>query len=191
MDRLEPRASNPAHAIGGGSSETLMVGWGTCALGAVFVAQGPRGLRTILLGDDPDALLCDGRSRFPEARLESGGLETVLSEVLTFIDDPRRELGLALDPRGTDFQLRVWRELGQIPFGETTSYQALASRLGRPTAFRAVAQACGANPLAVAIPCHRVLKSDGGLSGYRWGLERKRALLDREQGSIGALRLGI
>ncbi len=138
----------------------------------------------ILLGDDTEALARDLRSRFPKAELigDDAGFAQLMVRVLGLIEAPRLGFDLPLDVRGTAFQQRVWQALRDIPPGRTASYAAVAVRIGAPTSMRAVAQAGAANPLAVAIPCHRVVKSDGALAGYRWGVERKRALLEREAG---------
>jgi AraC family transcriptional regulator of adaptative response/methylated-DNA-[protein]-cysteine methyltransferase len=134
------------------------------------------------MGDDPDALARDLQDRFPRATLIGGdqAFEQVVASVVGFVEAPRLGLDLPLDVRGTAFQQRVWQALREIPAGRTASYTEIAERIGAPTAVRAVAQACAANALAVAIPCHRVVRTDGNLSGYRWGVERKRALLDKE-----------
>lgn len=152
------------------------------ALGAVLVAQSPQGVCAILMGDEPQPLREDLQDRFPKARLIAGeaDLDPVVATIVGFIEDPARGLDLPLDIRGTDFQQRVWQALREIPAGKTASYTEIAGRIGSPRSVRAVAQACAANALAVAIPCHRVLRSDGGLSGYRWGIARKRELLERE-----------
>jgi AraC family transcriptional regulator of adaptative response/methylated-DNA-[protein]-cysteine methyltransferase len=136
----------------------------------------------ILLGDDPDALARELQDRFPRADLIGGDkeFEQLVARVVGFVESPRLGLDLPLDVRGTAFQQRVWQALRKIPAGSTASYADVAKRIGSPGSVRAVAQACAANTLAVAIPCHRVVKNDGALSGYRWGVERKRALLDRE-----------
>ena len=149
---------------------------------AILVAATERGLCAILLGDEPDALLRDLQDRFPQAELIGGDVafEAWVAQVVGFVDAPRRGLDLPLDIGGTAFQQRVWTALRAIPIGTTASYADIARAIGAPAAMRAVALACGANPLAVAIPCHRVVRSDGALSGYRWGVERKRTLLTRE-----------
>ncbi|MCY1549074.1 Bifunctional transcriptional activator/DNA repair enzyme Ada [compost metagenome] len=146
------------------------------------MAQSGIGVCAILLGDDPDALLRDLQDKFPRARLIGGDsdFEQLVSKVVGFIEAPALGLDLPLDVRGTAFQERVWQALREIPPGSTASYAEIAERIGSPRAVRAVAQACAANSLAVAIPCHRVVRSDGNLSGYRWGVERKRRLLERE-----------
>lgn len=137
----------------------------------------------ILLGDDPDKLVRDLQDQFAQAQLVGADrhFEQLIAQVVGFIEAPALGLDLPLDLRGTAFQERVWRALRDIPLGSTASYAQIAERIGAPKSFRAVAQACGANCLAVAIPCHRVVRSDGELSGYRWGVERKRQLLERER----------
>lgn len=166
----------------GGADTEIRFAIGQCSLGAILVAQSARGVCAILLGDDPDALARDLQDRFPKAQLIGGdaGFEQLVATVVGHVEAPRHGLRLPLDVRGTAFQRRVWQALCEIPAGQTVSYAQVAQRIGAPSAVRAVAQACAANALAVAIPCHRVLRSDGGLSGYRWGVERKRALLERE-----------
>jgi AraC family transcriptional regulator, regulatory protein of adaptative response / methylated-DNA-[protein]-cysteine methyltransferase len=155
---------------------------GSSALGCVLVATTPDGICAILLGDSAQAITRDLRERFPSATLQRDARRLIreLTQVIELVEGRRTTLDLPLAPAGTDFQQRVWRALRQIPAGSTASYTDIARRIAAPTAFRAVAQACGANPLALAIPCHRVVRSDGGLSGYRWGVARKKALLDRE-----------
>ena len=170
----------------GGEGEEICHAIGRSSLGCVLVAATRRGICAILIGDDPADLRADLRSRFPKARLiePSPGFAELVAEVVRFVDDPTPSegLGLPLDIRGTTFQRRVWEALRTIPAGETASYVEIARRVGSPHAVRAVASACGANKLAVAIPCHRVIAADGGLAGYRWGIERKRRLLERERG---------
>jgi AraC family transcriptional regulator of adaptative response/methylated-DNA-[protein]-cysteine methyltransferase len=153
-----------------------------CSLGAIVVAASEKGVCAILLGDESKPLVRNLHERFPEARLveADGTLDAVVAKVIKFVESPGVELDVVLDTRGTEFQQRVWHALQEIPVGATATYTDIASRIGAPTSVRAVAQACAANPIAVAIPCHRVVRSDGGLSGYRWGVERKRALLARE-----------
>ena len=155
---------------------------GQCWLGAILVAASERGVCAILIGDDADALLDDLRTRFPRAELLAGDAQfkLLLATVVGFVQAPRQGLEVPLDVRGTAFQQQVWQVLQAIPVGSTLSYSAVAQRIGAPKSARAVAQACAANALAVAIPCHRVVRNDGGLSGYRWGVERKQALLARE-----------
>lgn len=159
---------------------------GQSSLGAILVAQSTRGVCAVLLGDDPDLLLRDLQDRFPRAHLigGDGDFEQTVASVVGFIEAPRIGLSLPLDLQGTAFQLRVWQALRGIPAGQTASYSDIALRIGAPSSVRAVASACAANPVAVAVPCHRVLRIDGGISGYRWGVERKRALLMRESAAV-------
>jgi AraC family transcriptional regulator, regulatory protein of adaptative response / methylated-DNA-[protein]-cysteine methyltransferase len=166
----------------GGSGAVIRFAVGECWLGSILVAATAKGVCAILLGDDPDALVCDLQDRFPKAQLIGGDadFEHWVARVVGFVEAPGLGLDLPLDVRGTAFQQRVWQALGEIPAGATARYTAIARRIGAPHAVRAVAQACASNALAVAIPCHRVVRHDGTLSGYRWGVERKRALLDRE-----------
>ncbi|MFO0775824.1 MAG: bifunctional DNA-binding transcriptional regulator/O6-methylguanine-DNA methyltransferase Ada [Nitrospiraceae bacterium] len=169
----------------GGVGETIRVAVGHCSLGALLVASTEQGVCAILLGDEPDALLHDVQRRFPRAQFVGGdrAFERLVAQVVGLIDDPSRRVDLPLDIRGTVFQQRVWTALRGIPPGRTLSYRELATRLGVPNAVRAVASACAANPLAVAIPCHRVVRTNGDLAGYRWGLARKRTLLKKESES--------
>ena len=173
----------------GGANAEIRFAVGQCSLGAILVAQSQRGICAILLGDDPERLLRDLQDRFPKAMLlgADSGFEQLVAQVVGLIEAPALGLQLPLDVRGTAFQERVWQALRDVPPGSTVSYAELAARIGSPKAVRAVGSACGANPLAVAIPCHRVLRSDGDLSGYRWGVERKRALLLREAQGQGHL----
>lgn len=175
----------PAQYRKGGVDARIVFALAQCALGALLVARSGRGLCAIALGDDPDALLRELQDRFPHAELVGGdaAFEQLVAQVVGFVEAPRLGLDLPLDIRGTAFQQRVWEALRKIPAGETVSYRQLAQRIGMPTASRAVASACAANTLAVAIPCHRVVRSDGALSGYRWGIARKRDLLARERDS--------
>ncbi len=155
---------------------------GRTTLGVVLVARSARGLCAILLGDAANELIVDLRRRMATAELVEGGaaVDRLLATVIEYIESPGTSLDLPLDARGTAFQQRVWQALRSIPPGETATYTEIAWRIGAPQSARAVARACGANPLAVAIPCHRVVRADGELSGYRWGVERKRALLQKE-----------
>lgn len=166
----------------GGANTDIRFAIGQCSLGAILVARSERGVCAILLGEDPEALVRDLQDQFPRAHLIGGdaGFEDWVARVVGFVEAPGIGLDLPLDVRGTAFQERVWQALRQIPPGSTASYAEIAQRIGMPRAVRAVAQACGANHLAVAIPCHRVVRSDGALSGYRWGVDRKRELLRRE-----------
>ncbi len=167
----------------GGPNMRIRFAVGQCALGAILVAQSQRGLCAILLGDDPQHLVEDLQDQFPKAQLIGGdaAFEQLVAQVVGFVEAPALGLQLPLDVQGTAFQQRVWQALREIPPGATVSYAQVAARIGQPSAVRAVAQACGANRLAVAIPCHRVVRRSGELSGYRWGVERKRALLERER----------
>lgn len=155
---------------------------GECSLGSLLVAKSDRGICAIFLGDEPDALIRNLQDRFPQANLIRGDaeFEQLVSKVVGFVEAPGLGLNLPLDVRGTVFQQRVWQALQKIPHGSTASYTEIAKCIGLPKSVRAVAQACAANPLAVVIPCHRVVRHDGALSGYRWGVERKRTLLERE-----------
>jgi AraC family transcriptional regulator of adaptative response/methylated-DNA-[protein]-cysteine methyltransferase len=166
----------------GGNRTDIRFAVGECSLGSILVAASDRGVCAILLGDDPDALARDLQDQFPKANLIGGEaeFEQIVARVIGFVEAPQTGIHLPLDIRGTAFQQRVWLALTQIPAGSTISYAELASRIGQPKAVRGVAQACAANVLAVAIPCHRVVRNDGELAGYRWGVERKRALLKLE-----------
>src|SRR5262249_10123841 len=167
----------------GGIDTDIRFAVGECSLGSILVAQSDKGICAILLGDDPDALVRDLEERFPNANLVGGdaGFEAKVAAVIGFVEARAIGLDLPLDMRGTAFQRRVWQALRDIPAGTTASYAEIAERIGAPKAARAVAQACAANRLAVAIPCHRVIRRDGDLAGYRWGIERKRALLAKEK----------
>jgi len=164
------------------SKTSIHFGISDSSLGAIAVARSRRGVCAILFGDDRRALLADLRRRFPHAELceDTAGLAAALARVARFISSPAAGIDLKLDVAGTEFQQRVWRALMRIPTGTTASYADIARAIEAPKSVRAVAQACGANALALAIPCHRVVRSDGSLSGYRWGVNRKRALLERE-----------
>ena len=172
----------PSSYRAGGANTEIRFAIGECSLGSILAAASERGVCAILLGDDPDALARELQDRFPRAHLIGGdeAFEQLVAKVVGLVEAPGMGLDLPLDIRGTAFQQRVWQALGRIPAGATTSYAEIARQIGSPNAVRAVAQACAANPLAVAIPCHRVVRNDGNLSGYRWGVERKRALLERE-----------
>lgn len=172
----------PTHYRSGGVNEEIRFAVGQCSLGAILVASSKRGVVAITIGDDPGVLVRDVQDRFPNARFIGGdqNYETLVACVVGFIDAPQTGLDLPLDVRGTAFQHRVWQVLRDIPAGKTVSYADVARAIGTPKAMRAVAAACAANTIAVAIPCHRVVRNDGSLSGYRWGVERKRILLDRE-----------
>ena len=172
----------PTRFRAGGAATEIRFAVGECTLGAILVAASERGVCAILIGDDPDALARELQDRFPSAALVGGdpAFEQLVAQVVGLVEAPALGLDLPLDVRGTAFQQRVWKALREIPAGQTSSYADVADRIGAPGAVRAVAQACAANALAVAIPCHRVVRRDGGLSGYRWGVERKRTLLQRE-----------
>jgi AraC family transcriptional regulator of adaptative response/methylated-DNA-[protein]-cysteine methyltransferase len=172
----------PSAYRSGAADIAIRFALGECSLGCIAVAASERGVCAILLGDDPEALVRDLQDRFPKADLIGGDaqFEALVARVVGMIEAPSMRADLPLDIRGTVFQQRVWQALRKIPAGSTVSYTELAELVGSPKAARAVAQACAANPLAVAIPCHRVVRNDGALSGYRWGVERKRALLERE-----------
>lgn len=175
----------PTQYRAGGLDARIEFALGQCSLGAILVARSARGVCAISLGDDAEALLRELQDRFPHAELLGGdaGFEGLVAQVVGMIEAPNIGIDLPLDVRGTAFQQRVWQALRRIPAGETASYAEVAARIGAPKSVRAVAQACASNTLAVAIPCHRVVRADGALSGYRWGVERKRALLLRERGT--------
>lgn len=172
----------PSNYRAGGAQTDIRFAVGECSLGSILVAQSDRGICAILLGDDPDSLVRELQDQFPKANLIGGDadFERLVAKVVGFVEAPTVGLDLPLDVRGTAFQQRVWQALRNIPAGSTASYTEIAKVIGSPNSVRAVAQACGANKLAVAIPCHRVVRNDGALSGYRWGAERKRTLLDKE-----------
>ena len=167
----------------GGSGAEIRFAVGECWLGSILVAATDKGVCAIMLGDDPGALARDLQDRFPNARLSGDDqeFERLVARVVGYVEAPGTGLDLPLDVRGTAFQQRVWQALRAIPPGSTATYTDIAKRIGRPKSVRAVARACATNAVAVAIPCHRVVRTDGSLSGYRWGVQRKRALLDREK----------
>ena len=173
----------PSDYRAGGADTEIRFAVGECSLGSILVARSARGICAILLGDDPGTLVRDLQDRFPRAALVGGdaAFERTVARVVGFVEAPALGLDLPLDVRGTAFQQRVWQALRDIPAGETVSYAEIARRLGAGGSARAVAQACAANALAVAIPCHRVVRHDGALSGYRWGVERKQRLLEKER----------
>ena len=176
----------PARFRHGGPGASIRFAAGACSLGAILVAATEKGICAISLGEDPEALLRDLQDRFPRADLigADAHFEQWVARVVACVEAPARGLDLPLDLRGTTFQRRVWQALRDIPAGERVSYKQLAARIGAAQAARAVAGACAANPIAVAIPCHRVVRSDGSVSGYRWGIERKQALLEREARAV-------
>lgn len=153
-----------------------------CSMGFVIIAVSEHLIRSIMVGEDPEMLMSDLQNQFPDHAIELNENDDagMVAKVVDLIEHPDQALDLPLDIRGTDFQMRVWDALQKVPAGTTVSYTFLAEQIGAPTAVRAVAQACAANPLAIAIPCHRAVRADGDLAGYRWGTERKRALLERE-----------
>ena len=179
MDML---GMTPSRFRAGGADEVLRFAVGQCSLGAILVASSEKGVAAILIDDDPEVLVRELQDRFPRAHLVGGdkGYEKLVAQVVGFVEAPHIGLDLPLDIRGTAFQQRVWQALQEIPVGQTATYTMIAERIGAPKSVRAVAGACAANALAVAIPCHRVIRHDGSLSGYRWGVERKRDLLARE-----------
>lgn len=167
----------------GGSKVAISFAVGECSLGSILIALSARGICAILLGDDPQALVKELQDEFPRAEFHGGdaNFERLVARVVGFVEEPRIGLDLPLDIRGAAFQQRVWEALRGVPVGETVSYAEIARLIGAPKAARAVGRACAANRIAVAIPCHRVVRLDGQLSGYRWGIDRKRALLKREE----------
>jgi AraC family transcriptional regulator of adaptative response/methylated-DNA-[protein]-cysteine methyltransferase len=173
----------PSRYRAGGAHEEIRFAVGQSSLGAILVASSGKGVAAIMLGDDPEELIGKLQDRFPKAHLIGADrdYEALVARVVGLIEMPEIGVDLPLDVRGTAFQQRVWQALREIPIGETVCYAEIARRIGSPKAARAVAAACAANSLAFAIPCHRVVRNDGALSGYAWGLERKRALLDREK----------
>jgi AraC family transcriptional regulator of adaptative response/methylated-DNA-[protein]-cysteine methyltransferase len=173
----------PTSYRAGGADAEIRFAVGECSLGSVLVAQSRKGVCAILLGDDPERLVRDLQDRFPRASLVAGdtAFDRTVASVVAFVDTPGTGFDLPLDVRGTAFQRRVWQALNEIPSGSTASYEEIARRLGAPHGARAVARACAANTIAVAIPCHRVVRTDGSLSGYRWGVERKMKLLEKER----------
>ncbi|MBA2125444.1 bifunctional DNA-binding transcriptional regulator/O6-methylguanine-DNA methyltransferase Ada [Hyphomicrobium methylovorum] len=172
----------PTDFRSGGANTEIRFAVGQCSLGAVLVAASAKGISAITLSDDPRELVHDLERRFPNATLIGGDseFEAIVAQVVGLVERPGKDFNLPLDIRGTAFQHRVWQALREIPFGMTATYAEIAAQIGMPKAVRAVAGACAANEIALAIPCHRVIRSDGGISGYRWGVERKQVLLERE-----------
>jgi AraC family transcriptional regulator, regulatory protein of adaptative response / methylated-DNA-[protein]-cysteine methyltransferase len=172
----------PTKFRSGGDGESIRFAIGQCSLGSILVASTEIGICAILFGDNSGALVRDLQDKFAKATLigDDPSFEQLVAKVVGFVETPTQGFDLPLDVRGTAFQRRVWQALREIPAGSTRSYAEVAKKIGAPKAARAVAQACLSNEIAVAIPCHRVVRTDGGLSGYRWGVERKRLLLDRE-----------
>lgn len=177
----------------GGTNEEIRFAIGQSSLGAILVASSAKGVVSILIGDDPEALAHDLQDRFPKARLVGGDrtYEDLVARAVGMVEAPALGLDLPLDIRGTAFQQRVWQALQEIPAGKTATYSDIAAQIGAPRSVRAVASACAANNIAVAIPCHRVVRSDGSPSGYAWGVERKRHLLDVEATSGSRPRAGL
>jgi AraC family transcriptional regulator of adaptative response/methylated-DNA-[protein]-cysteine methyltransferase len=173
----------PSEYRKGGAGKTIRFAIGACSLGSILVAATQKGICAIFLGDEPEVLVRNLQAQFPGADLVGGDgrFEKWIARVVGFVDSPRVGLDLPLDIRGTAFQQRVWKGLQQIPVGQTVSYLDLAKKIGLPKSVRAVARACSANTLAVAIPCHRVIRTDGDISGYRWGVARKKKLLASEK----------
>lgn len=166
----------------GGRQAAIRFVVGTCRLGEFLVAESERGICAILLGSTPESLIAELETVFPNARLiaDDAGFAERVARVVSFLEHPASHFDLPLDIQGTAFQQQVWQALRAIPPGSTASYREIAERIGKPGAVRAVAGACAANRLAVIIPCHRVVRNDGALSGYRWGVERKQQLLNIE-----------
>jgi AraC family transcriptional regulator of adaptative response/methylated-DNA-[protein]-cysteine methyltransferase len=173
----------PSAFRSGGAGTSIRFAVGKSSLGQVLVAATQRGVCAIFLGDDPEALTRELKNRFPQARILPADRDFTrwVARVVELVESPAGGLDLPLDVRGTAFQVRVWKALRQIPAGQTASYTEVARRIGRPTAARAVARACATNSVAIAIPCHRVVRTDESLSGYRWGVKRKAELLRRER----------
>lgn len=178
----------PSALARGGQGARIRFAVGQCWLGSILVAATDSGICAIQFGDEPDTLVRDLQDRFPKAQLIGGDadFERMVAQVVGFVEAPHRSLTLPLDISGTSFQLKVWDALRRIPAGETATYSEIAARIGQPEATRAVANACARNAIAVAIPCHRVVRTDRSLSGYRWGAERKAALLNRERAKLKA-----
>jgi AraC family transcriptional regulator, regulatory protein of adaptative response / methylated-DNA-[protein]-cysteine methyltransferase len=178
----------PSTYRAGGVNTKIRFAIGECSLGSILVAMTERGICAIFLGDDPDALAHELQDRFPHAELigDDKRFANLVAKVVGFVENPALGLDLPLDVRGTAFQQRVWQALRKVPAGSTVSYSDIAKRIGSPKSVRAVARACATNSVAVAIPCHRVVRDDGARSGYRWGVKRKRALLQREAATVRA-----
>jgi len=186
-DATDVLGMRPSDFRSGGTNADMRFAVGECSLGSILVAASDKGVAAILFGDDPETLVHDLEDRFPKANLIGGdrSFEDVMAKVVGLVEAPAVGIDLPLDMRGTAFQHRVWQTLREIPVGTTATYGEIAERIGMPKAVRAVAAACAANKIAVAIPCHRVVRNDGALSGYRWGVERKRRLIEREANAGG------
>lgn len=180
--RYQQEIQHASHTLRKRPAMTISFALDKCSLGTILVAQSEKGICAILLGDEPQLLEADLQKRFPTAKLIEGDstFQKTVAQVIRTIEQPQLKLNLPLDIRGTVFQQHVWQALQKIPAGETRSYTEIAEAIGSPKAVRAVAGACAANAIAVIIPCHRVVRSDGSLSGYRWGIERKQKLLQQE-----------
>lgn len=185
QDATEFLGMTPTQFRSGGANSQVHFAIGQCSLGAILVAMSPRGVVAITLGDNPAPLIEDFQERYPAASLIAGdaAFESHIATIIAYVEAPTLGLDLPLDIQGTAFQLRVWQALQQIPIGATRTYSEIAIAIGAPKSARAVARACASNKIALAIPCHRVIRQDGGISGYRWGVERKRAILTREASS--------
>ncbi len=170
----------------GGAGMTIFFSAVSCPLGWLLVAATDRGVCKVSLGDQPGPLIDDLSAEFDNAeRLrDDDGLGFWVERIVAYLEGWQPDINLPLDLRATAFQLKVWRELQAIPLGETRSYSEIAAAIGQPSASRAVAGACARNPVALLIPCHRIIRADSSLGGYRWGIERKRALLDIEKRSL-------
>src|SRR6185437_9424625 len=171
----------------GGKGEVIRTAFADCPFGRLLVGATDKGVCFIGFAEPDDALLGDLHQRFPRASVvaDGGTLAETVRAVVDYLEEPKQALDLPLDLRGTAFQQRVWRTLCRIPVGETRTYAQLAAMAGNPKAIRAVARSCATNPVSLAVPCHRVVGSDGDLTGYRWGVPRKRALLERERSAAG------
>jgi AraC family transcriptional regulator of adaptative response/methylated-DNA-[protein]-cysteine methyltransferase len=178
----------PGAARRGGEGELIRTAFADCPFGRLLIGATDKGVCFLGFAEPDDSLMADLRRRFPRARIaaDDSGLRTIVHAVLAFLTEPKQALDLPLDLRGTAFQQRVWRTLCQIPLGETRTYGELARLIQQPKAVRAVARCCAANPVALAVPCHRVIGGDGALTGYRWGVPRKKALLEREHEATAA-----
>ncbi len=182
-DATQSLGMKPGAYRAGGVDVEIRHATATCSLGLMLVAATDKGVCAIFFGDDAEEIDRELRSRFPRAKLTAGdrAFAKLVAQVIAYVESPQKGLALPLDVRGTAFQQQVWAALRDIPTGTTATYGEIARRIGKPAAVRAVGTACAANQIAVAIPCHRVVGRDGKLTGYRWGVQRKRALLDREK----------
>lgn len=181
----ETLGMSPKTFRAGGKNEVLKVAFGRSSLGDILIAASMKGIAAILIGDERDKLTADLKAIFPHAEFiaADGDFENRVAAVVEMVERPKQALDLPLDIRGTAFQQRVWKALRDIPLGATATYTNIAKKVGDPKAVRAVARACATNPLALVVPCHRVVRADGNLAGYRWGVERKRTLIERESRS--------